>query len=152
MDSAGVFPENTKTKGCGKGVECWGAEKVRDVCPKGWHVPDQSEWWTLREAMDAFSIVEKDSVEIHYWNDKLKTTSGWSDENGIDAFGFSALPGGFAWVKDPISYQSLGTQGRFWSTHEMGDCCVVYLEVWSSAMLDKLPKSFANSIRCVKDY
>ena len=156
MDSAGVFPENTKTKGCGNGVECWGAEKVRGVCPKGWHVPDKSEWWTLGEALDAFSIVEKDSVdEIHYWGDKLMTTSGWSDErgvdkNGTDEYGFSALPGGFAWVKDPISYQSLGTHGRFWSTHEIGDCCVVYLDVWSS-LLDNLPKFFANSIRCLKD-
>ena len=157
MDSAGVFPENTKTKGCSKGVECYVSETVRGVCPKGWHVPDRSEWVTLREAMDAFSIVEKDSVEIHYWGDKLMTTSGWSDErgvdkNGTDEYGFSALPGGFAWVKDPISYQSLGTHGRFWSTYEMGDCCVVYLEVSFSAMFDKLPRFYANSIRCVKDY
>ena len=154
MDSAGVFPENTKTKGCGRGVECDVSETVRGVCPKGWHVPDESEWWTLRDAMDAFSIVEKDSVdEIHYWGDKLKTTSGWSDKNGIDAFGFSALPGGFAWVIDPISYQSsLGTYGRFWSTYEMGDCCGVFLNLFTGAMLDYLTKSFANSIRCVKDY
>ena len=151
MDSAGVFPENTKTKGCGRGVECDVSETVRGVCPKGWHVPDESEWWTLRDALDAFSIVENDSVdEIHYWGDKLKTTSGWSDKNGTDEYGFSALPGGFAWVKDPISYQSLGTHGRFWSTHEIGDCCVVYLDVWSS-LLDNLPKFFANSIRCLKD-
>ena len=154
MDSAGVFPENTKTKGCGRGVECDVSETVRGVCPKGWHVPDELEWWTLRDAVDAFSIVEKDSVdEIHYWGDKLKTTSGWSEKNGIDAFGFSALPGGFAWVIDPISYQSsLGTYGRFWSTYEMGDCCGVFLNLFTGALLDYLTKSFANSIRCLKDY
>ena len=153
MDSAGVFPENTKTKGCGRGVECDVSETVRGVCPKGWHVPDESEWWTLRDALDAFSIVENDSVdEIHYWGDKLKTTSGWSDKNGTDEYGFSALPGGFAWVIDPISYQSsLGTYGRFWSTYELGDCCGVFLNLFTGAMLDYLPKSFANSIRCLKD-
>ena len=154
MDSAGVFPENTKTKGCGRGVECDVSETVRGVCPKGWHVPDESEWWTLRDALDAFSIVENDSVdEIHYWGDKLKTTSGWSDKNGTDEYGFSALPGGFAWVIDPISYQSsLGTYGRFWSTYELGDCCGVFLNLFTGAMLDYLTKSFANSIRCLKDY
>ena len=153
MDSAGVFPENTKTKGCGRGVECDVSETVRGVCPKGWHVPDESEWWTLRDALDAFSIVENDSVdEIHYWGDKLMTTSGWSDKNGTDEYGFSALPGGFAWVIDPISYQSsLGTYGRFWSTYELGDCCGVFLNLFTGAMLDYLPKSFANSIRCLKD-
>ena len=153
MDSAGVFPENTKTKGCGRGVECDVSETVRGVCPKGWHVPDESEWWTLRDALDAFSIVENDSVdEIHYWGDKLKTTSGWSDKNGTDEYGFSALPGGFAWVIDPISYQSsLGTYGRFWSTYELGDCCGVFLNLFTGAMLDYLPKFFANSIRCLKD-
>ena len=156
VDSAGVFPENTKTKGCGQGVECHVSETIRGVCPKGWHVPDKSEWWTLGDAMDGFYDGEKDPEDVIYWGDKLKTTSGWSDEsgvdkNGIDEYGFSALPGGFAWVLDPISYQSLGTHGRFWSTQEMGACCGVFLNVFTAAMLDDLPKSHANSIRCVKD-
>lgn len=142
MDSAGVFPENTKTKGCGRGVECKGATAVRGVCPKGWHVPDSSELYTLRDAMDGFNG----------WSNKLKSTSGWSEKNGTDEYGFSALPGGFAMIEQGSSYEYEGEYGRFWSTYEMVDCCVVYLDVWSSAMLDDLPKFYANSIRCVKDY
>ena len=145
MDSAGVFPENTKTKGCGRGVECDVSETVRGVCPKGWHVPDESEWWTLRDALDAFSISD--------WSKKLKSTSGWSDENGTDEYGFSALPGGFASFVDGYGsyYEYEGQYGRFWSTYEMGDCCAVFLNVFTLAMLDDLPKFYANSIRCVKD-
>ena len=145
MDSAGVFPENTKTKGCGRGVECKGAAAVRGVCPKGWHVPDSSELYTLRDAMDEFSIGG--------WSKKLKSTSGWSDENGIDEYGFSALPGGFASFVDGYDphYESEGQYGRFWSTFEMGDCCAVFLNVFTLAMPDDLPKFYANSIRCVKD-
>lgn len=145
MDSAGVFPENTKTKGCGKGVECKVSETVRGVCPKGWHVPDSSEWLTLRDAMDEFSISD--------WSKKLKSTSGWSDENGTDEYGFSALPGGFASFVDGYGsyYEYEGQYGRFWSTYEMGDCCAVFLNVFTLAMLDVLPKFYANSIRCVKD-
>ena len=145
MDSAGVFPENTKTKGCGKGVECKVSETVRGVCPKGWHVPDSSEWLTLRDAMDEFSISD--------WSKKLKSTSGWSDENGTDEYGFSALPGGFASFVDGYGsyYEYEGQYGRFWSTYEMGDCCAVFLNVFTLAMLDDLPKFYANSIRCVKD-
>lgn len=145
MDSAGVFPENTKTKGCGRGVECKGAASVRGVCPKGWHVPDSSEWLTLRDAMDEFSISD--------WSKKLKSTSGWSDENGTDEYGFSALPGGFASFVDGYDphYEYEGRYGRFWSTYEMGDCCAVFLNVFTLAMPDDLPKFYANSIRCVKD-
>ena len=145
MDSAGVFPENTKTKGCGRGVECKGAASVRGVCPKGWHVPDSSEWLTLRDAMDEFSISD--------WRKKLKSTSGWSDENGTDEYGFSALSGGFASFVDGYGsyYEYEGQYGRFWSTYEMGDCCAVFLNVFTLAMLDDLPKFYANSIRCVKD-
>ena len=143
MDSAGVFPENTKTKGCGRDVECNVSETVRGVCPKGWHVPDESEWLTLRDAMD----------ETGDWDNKLKTTSGWSVENGIDEYGFSALPGGFASFVDGYGsyYEYEGQYGRFWSTYEMGDCCAVFLNVFTLAMLDDLPKFYANSIRCVKD-
>ncbi len=48
MDSVGEW--STNGKGCGYGKEC-SASPVRGVCPKGWHLPSQSEWEALFTAV-----------------------------------------------------------------------------------------------------
>ena len=46
MDSAGLYGE--KGKGCGYGKVCSRSSgSVQGVCPKGWHLPDSTEWRTL---------------------------------------------------------------------------------------------------------
>lgn len=61
------------------------------VCPKGWHIPDTTEFRILYEKAD--SMPEKAARA-------LSSTEGWAEYdgkslNGTDAFGFSLLPGGF---------------------------------------------------------
>ena len=63
-------------------------------CPSGWRLPSDSDFKILVAAVG-------DSA-----GRKLKSTTGWEklreeddDANGIDAFGFSALPAGMMWVK-----------------------------------------------------
>lgn len=55
------------------------------ICPEGWHVPTDAEWATLVAYAGG-----PDSAAKY-----LKSTSGWAKSgNGVDAYGFSGLPGG----------------------------------------------------------
>ncbi|MDR2732115.1 MAG: hypothetical protein LBB36_02745 [Fibromonadaceae bacterium] len=56
---------------------------AEDICPSGWHIPTNDEWYTLR-TNSSMSDAGK----------RLKAENGWNDDgNGTDEFGFSALPG-----------------------------------------------------------
>lgn len=84
MDSVGEW--STNGEGCGYRTECSPTYPVRGVCPKGWHLPDTTEWQSLFSAVGGKTAAGK----------MLKSTSGWnSNGEGLDAFGFSALPAGY---------------------------------------------------------
>jgi uncharacterized protein (TIGR02145 family) len=56
----------------------------RGICPQGWHVPSDAEWFTLVNFVGSNAGTQ------------LKSTSGWNiSSNGTDVHGFSALPGGY---------------------------------------------------------
>jgi len=47
----------------------------------------------------------------------LKAKSGWKDNgNGLDTYGFSAMPGGFG--RSDGSFDLVGNNGNWWSTSE----------------------------------
>lgn len=55
------------------------------ACPTGWHLPKQSEFTTLMNALGGYLVAGR----------KMKATSGWGQEgNGTDDVGFTALPAG----------------------------------------------------------
>jgi uncharacterized protein (TIGR02145 family) len=69
------------------------------VCPDGWHLPSVAEWDVLLSFVDS--------------ND-LKAREGWHDNyNGIDSYGFAALPGGIGYSDG--SFSSVGYYGHWWS-------------------------------------
>jgi len=83
----------------------------RRVCGEGWHLPKESEWWTLFEFLGGNS-----------WEGvggKMKSTEGWDSPNtgATNESGFSALPGGVgrADASWKISYNGLGRGAYFWS-------------------------------------
>ena len=141
MDSA--------TTGCGFGTTCAASSgKVRGICPTGWHLPSAAEWSTLITAVG-------DSAGT-----KLKSTSGWySNGNGTDAYGFSALSSGGRYSGG--SFDDTGYSADFWSASEdyrdcanlMGDCAnlmeLYYSYAGASQRNDYKSNSFA--VRCVKD-
>ena len=93
MDSAAVYSENGKE--CGYRKACFPTEPVRGICPDGWHLPTSKEWGTLLETVGGPS-----SAQV-----ALKAVVGWkNDRNGMDKFGFSALPTSLRHV--PYKYSS----------------------------------------------
>ena len=72
---------------------------------------------------------------------KLKSQTGWySNGNGTDAFGFSALPAGNRNID--WGHNGEGYGADFWSSTE---------DYSYYAYLDDIDKDFGFSVRCLKD-
>ncbi|MDR0515691.1 MAG: fibrobacter succinogenes major paralogous domain-containing protein [Fibromonadaceae bacterium] len=100
--------------------------KHQGVCPKGWHLPNDEDWDKL------YRYVDGDKGTESLYNSKtageyLKSKKGWDDyegksSNGLDVFGFSALPGGQRNF-DPFvgffySFYGVGGSSSWWSANE----------------------------------
>jgi uncharacterized protein (TIGR02145 family) len=128
----------------------WHAVNSGKLCPEGWHVPTQDEWYT----------------QYYYWSGdlteagaKLKEsgTEHWTEPNtGADnESGFTALPGIF---RSSLNGQfgSPGNFGYYWSADEIS---IGADSAWSQYMafnsieilVRPIPKGTGIFVRCIKD-
>jgi uncharacterized protein (TIGR02145 family) len=130
--------------------------KHQGVCPKGWHLPSNTEWDRL---MIAVGGIRGDGA---YW----KATSGWDDfenwhkkiipGNGEDMFGFSALPGGEGWNDSGIiRFSEIGKSAYWWAAWQYdkdnANLHGIYHYDNYSVYYVEYPKSYFSSVRCVGD-
>ena len=80
-------------------------ETAMKVCPQGWHLPSDEEWTTLIDFAGGSDVAGK----------KLKSAVGWSDGDGTNDYGFSALPGGGYAVGE---FDGVGERGAWWGASE----------------------------------
>ena len=144
---------------------------ANSACPKGWHLPSETEWKTL------FRVVEK-RTSISW---ALRSSSGWGNNHkSLDPFGFSALPAGERYInhielreRDGSKftdswpeYRAEGGGAYFWGSTEKRDSkddqwysvrldeYKVFATSDSDRYLDCRPhcyRNYAYSIRCLKD-
>ena len=140
MDSAGTFSANGKD--CGRYRTCSPTYPVRGICPEGWHLPDTTEWKTLFGAVGG----QIDAGKV------LKSQSGWySNGNGTDAYGFSALPAGRRFSNG--HFDKAGYGAGFWSATEYGsyEAYRMGLDCYDDAGLYGYDRYDGFSVRCLKD-
>jgi len=115
------------------------------VCPAGWHIPTNNDW-----------------TDIEGWMAyELMSTSGWRGRNGMDSFGFSALPAGEA-DHSGKNFSFIGQKITFWKTYQY--CTDSKYQDYANAEALEIVwygvgetsgtgshKSEAFSVRCVKD-
>jgi len=137
-----ALPDSCNSSYCGSKIKA----KHRGICPSGWHIPSHDEWTTLMNFVGGASTA----------GTKLKSTSGWSSNgNGTDAYGFSALPGGYAY-SGRFGFSDVGNVGYWCSATETKDIAsyaygrVMY---YNSAGVDSgySGKADLYSVRCVQD-
>jgi len=128
----------------------WGAAK--EVCPVGWHLPSIGDWLALMKSINP-GCYRSDFCDLAAIN--LKTTNGWSSNgNGIDDYGFSALPGGAEYSGDDFDY--VGEYGIWWSASENNSNKAQYIVIhYASENVgyydDDKNKSLLQSVRCLRD-
>ena len=135
---------NDSLKYCEKYGRLYGQYTAREMCPEGWRLPEGDEWLVLNNMATETT--------------KIKSRTGWLDgKNGVDAFGFSALPAGFM---EHGSFNRVGYETRFHEAENKncGDNCpsfvyplFVHIDDFMSAHYITDYEAYLYSVRCVKD-
>jgi uncharacterized protein (TIGR02145 family) len=129
---------------CAKYGRLYNWSTAMTACPVGYHLPSADEWTTLVDYAGGRDIGGK----------KLKSTSGWEDNNGTDEYGFAALPGGYG--SSDGGFNDAGHIGLWWSsTSPLGyDSNAWRLRMGydgETASRDANVKTSLESVRCVQD-
>lgn len=118
----------------------------RGLCPKGWHIPSDSEWEILISYLGGKSVAGskvKESGTLHW----VKPNAGATNESG-----FTALPSGDR--HDDGSFYDLEWLGYFWASTEKDATTAWSIQLdWGSPVMSRQNnfKKDGFSIRCVSD-
>ncbi|MBI4947399.1 MAG: T9SS type A sorting domain-containing protein [Bacteroidetes bacterium] len=117
------------------------AQGTQGICPAGWHIPTESEWYELEHFIDP--TINPNSYGWRGTNCGTKLKQGGSS-------GFDALFGGLRNYDGVFNY--MGSFGWFWtSTESFGDYVFKrsvgssYASIWR----DESIHSYGFSIRCI---
>lgn len=125
----------------------WHAVNTGKLCPAGWHVPSQDEWFTLIETVPGYGTEASRLKAIEGWNPPGYWTS-YTDE-----FGFSALPGGYR-TDTNASFGGAGNSGFWWTANPSADYqSRAFNMQYNSPVVgnSSLGQWRGHSVRCVKN-
>ena len=118
----------------------------RSICPSGWHVPSNDEWFTLTNLLGGDEVAAG----------KLKEagTAHWDipNEGATNETGFTALPGGYRDTDG--SFSDIGFSGDWWSATEL-----IPGVAWERLLYYRSPGVYTHgnairdgfSVRCIWD-
>ncbi len=129
------------------------------ICPPGWHLPSDDEWKLIEGTVDSHYGVgdpewDKEDNRGYDAGYQLRSQFGWSNVNhrGIDAFGFTVLPGGYLFLGGD-SFREIFNQACFW-TSSGDNYHLPWIRRFSAGQTisrtEEIP-SMGYSVRCVKD-
>lgn len=127
---------------------------IKGICPTGWHIPTDAEWKYAEGIIDT-QYPTGDPV----WDGtgargtdvglRMKSASDWYNNNGNNASGFRALPGGKTYAG---SSSSVHYSAYFWTSDQNGSAA------WMRAFFsgnqstrDSYSKLNGYSLRCIRD-
>ena len=122
----------------------WYTVSSGKLCPKGWHVPSETEFMLLTTYIGGFDGGGK----------KLKETgtAHWNNPNtdATNEFGFTALPGGYTMGG---YFFGMGDVTLIWTSTETDNSNAYE---WNISRIpyfvrEDLTKQFGASVRCLKD-
>lgn len=119
-----------------------GSAPIRGICPVGWHLPSLAEWLVLTDTALAYAAS----------GTELKSITGWKTDNGVDAIGFRALPGGYRTAAG--SYYLAGGDGYWWTTSENEPGNAWYRSIHHANTIVNQgfnARATRLSVRCVRD-
>jgi len=142
---------NKDEANCEKYGRLYDRGTAKKVCPIGWHLPSRDEWDSLAQAVGGSG--ERSEDGIISWRGAgltLRAKYDWSEDVGIDGFGFSALPGGRFF--NNIAFINAGKEGYWWTATESKDGCTYYrymFDKWDWVYEGCFSDKEGFSVRCV---
>lgn len=124
-------------------------EVLDDICPVGWHIPSDEEWFILENYLDS-TITAPDTTDVRGTVAAIKLREGGSS-------GFNAVLGGAYYIV-PDTFGLIGDIGAYWSSTENATADSVWVHsipnfsggVWRG-IIGVNPPEASVSVRCVKD-
>jgi uncharacterized protein (TIGR02145 family) len=118
----------------------------KNICPTGWHVPDNSDWATLITYLGGESVAGGKMKEkgVTHWK---SPNTGATNESG-----FKALPGGEP--MPPLWFANIGGMGEWWSSTESNylDGNYLYITFDNNIIIrSSIYKNGGFSVRCIKN-
>jgi len=145
---------NNNEANCDKYGRLYNWNTAKNVCPSGWHLPSDEDWNVLWK-LTYTGCDYRDSNCITAGK-KLKAKSGWggwqNSGNGLDIYGFSALPGGYGYSGD--KFMSADGKGYWWSSSEDGwfNASVWEIDTFlTKGGATSMKKKDLHSVRCLQD-
>jgi uncharacterized protein (TIGR02145 family) len=131
----------------GKLYNWYAVNDSRGLCPKGWHVSDDTEWAEMLECLGGAYIAGKKlkATGTDYW-DYCETAIATNES------GFTALPGGWRQASGGFSNTRTGLYAVFWSSTSHSDLnAYYYMMSYEEHQVRKLnqDKRMGASVRCV---
>ena len=103
------------------------------ACPTGWHLPDTTEWSSLRTYSGVYSV-------------KLRATAGWKNP-GTDDYGFAMLPDVGSDYRATFWTATYAPAGGNIGAHTAN----FYSEHYTSVQFSSVLKTNRLSVRCLKN-
>ena len=158
------YYDNNPIKGTwyGKLYNYYAINDPRGLAPEGWEIPATADYNVLKETIknkdpNTNSYKYEDSIAT-----KLKSKSWWwYGQNGVDQFGFAALPGGYVSSFYALRFEDEVRLGRWWLKSNPTDGKVYYFYISqhgdynTTSMLNFNNQDIGNynfglSVRCIK--
>ncbi len=117
----------------GKLYNCYAANDVRGLAPRGWHIPSDSEWQVFVNYFGGFPISKKKLLRKNEWNVVLSGIRG--DETTFEGY-----------------FLRMGVQGGWWASenNKLG----IIFDLDDNVNTDQTysqNKGYGYSVRCIKD-
>lgn len=148
IDSVALANDSKEPLDCGYGKTCeLGNRQIQGICPDGWHLPVRDDWGWLSVYLGNAGVA----------GDTLKALTGWDyagteDNNGVDAYGFTALPTGRRISE--TNWSNIGSNVYYWTSEEEDAYEAQYSNInniYTKFYLYQGSKTYGQSVRCVKD-
>ena len=120
----------------------------RGICPNGWEIPRDTDWYTLTAELGLLSNVARILK-----NDSIDAANGFWESSatpGIDSVGFNALPSGYY---SEGSIQEISQSAYFWSRFQWTESEALYLKLTHDSdemFVFGTQVTDAMSVRCIK--
>ena len=143
------FPSSCNSNDCAIQIQ----PKHRGICPPGWHIPNNDDWYKLFRYVD--NVTGSGLYDSPTAGKHLKAVNGWNPagRENLDTYEFSALPGGIGFGLDG-GFRLIDFYGYWWSANENGSGSAYSLRMgdinddisWFKESNNKL-----FSVRCLQD-
>ena len=117
----------------------------KNICPTGWHVPNDTEWTVLTEYLGGDNFAGGKMKEVG--------TTNWSspNNNAVNTSIFTGLPGGYRLSSG--KYGNFSVMGYWWSSNLYYDYAWYFNLFNYSGGIDKYYSEVNRgySVRCMKN-